>query len=204
MATVTSLLADDARKTTGEALSGRHLADPQSRGSLGACQAFPCHQQEQFTVGLRQPASAARSRPRSAQRQHRTGRRNVTNAHSPHRRVREPERLRPKHWANGSRNGRRDEHPAQPHRARSGCDFTLQVAIGRLFSAATRIEGAGPVESVWSVLKRSLANLVRRDLAQLTALAKTRLRRMQYRPGLLEGFLAGARLDLTPFCNPKN
>jgi transposase len=61
-----------------------------------------------------------------------------------------------------------------------------------------------PVESVWSVLKRSLANLVKRNLAQLTALAKTRLRRIQYRPGLLEGFLAGTRLDLTPFCNPKN
>jgi hypothetical protein len=26
---------------------------------------------------------------------------------------------------------------------------------------------------------------------------KTRLRRMQYRPALLEGFLAGTRLDLT-------
>ena len=61
-----------------------------------------------------------------------------------------------------------------------------------------------PVESVWSVLKRSLANLVRRDLAQLTALVKTRLRRMQYRPGLLEGFLAGTKLDLTPFYNPRN
>jgi hypothetical protein len=37
-----------------------------------------------------------------------------------------------------------------------------------------------------------------RGIAQLTALAKTRLRRMRYRPGLLEGFLAGTRLDLTP------
>ena len=61
-----------------------------------------------------------------------------------------------------------------------------------------------PVESVWSHLKRSLANLAKRDLAQLTALAKTRLRRMQYQPGLVEGFLAGTRLDLMPFCNPKN
>jgi len=61
-----------------------------------------------------------------------------------------------------------------------------------------------PVESVWSHLKRSLANLVKRDIAQLTALAKTRLRRMQYRPGLIEGFLAGTRLDLTPLCNPRN
>jgi DDE superfamily endonuclease len=61
-----------------------------------------------------------------------------------------------------------------------------------------------PVEGVWSVLKRSLANLVKRDIGQLTGLVKTRLRRMQYRAGLLEGFLAGTRLDLTPFCNPRN
>ena len=61
-----------------------------------------------------------------------------------------------------------------------------------------------PTESVWSNLKRSLANLAKRDIAQLTALVKTRLRRMQYRPGLLDGFLAGTRPDLTPFCNLRN
>jgi transposase len=61
-----------------------------------------------------------------------------------------------------------------------------------------------PVESVWSHLKRSLANLAKRDLAQLTALAKTRLRRMQYQPGLVEGFLAGTRLDPMPLCNLRN
>ena len=57
---------------------------------------------------------------------------------------------------------------------------------------------------MWSHLKRSLANLAKRDISQLTALARTRLKRMQYRPGLIEGFLAGTRLDLTPFCNPGN
>ena len=55
-----------------------------------------------------------------------------------------------------------------------------------------------PVEPAWSSLKRSLANLVKQDIGQLTALVKTRLRRMQYQPGLLEGFLAKPRLDLTP------
>jgi hypothetical protein len=35
------------------------------------------------------------------------------------------------------------------------------------------------------------------DISELTALVKTRLRRMQYRPGLLDGFLACTRLDLT-------
>ena len=58
-----------------------------------------------------------------------------------------------------------------------------------------------PVELVWSHLKRSLANLAKRNLAQLTALVKTRLRRMQYRPSLLDGFLASTGLDLTPFSN---
>jgi DDE superfamily endonuclease len=53
-----------------------------------------------------------------------------------------------------------------------------------------------PVEPVWSHLKRSLANLAKRNLAQLTALVKTRLRRMQYRPALLEGFLASSRVGL--------
>jgi hypothetical protein len=61
-----------------------------------------------------------------------------------------------------------------------------------------------PVEQVWSHLKRSLACLAKRNLAQLTALVKTRLRRMQYRPGLLDGFLASTRLDFSPFCNPHH
>ena len=59
-----------------------------------------------------------------------------------------------------------------------------------------------PVELVWSHLKRSLANLAKRNITQLTALVKTRLKRMQYRPALLSGFLASTGLDLTPFCNP--
>jgi len=58
-----------------------------------------------------------------------------------------------------------------------------------------------PVEPVWSLLKRSLANLAKRTLCELTALIKTRLRRVQYRPGILSGFLAKTRLDLGNFHN---
>ena len=76
-------------------------------------------------------------------------------------------------------------------------------ANSRLSNAACTIATI-PTESVWSLLKRSLANLAKRDIGQLTALVKTRLRRMQYRPGLLDGFLAGTRLDLTPFRNLRN
>ena len=58
-----------------------------------------------------------------------------------------------------------------------------------------------PVEGIWSSLKRSLANLARHTIGQLTVLIKTRLRQMQYRPGLLDGYLAGTGLDLTPLRN---
>lgn len=56
-----------------------------------------------------------------------------------------------------------------------------------------------PVEPVWSHLKRSLANLAKHTIAELTALVKTRLKRMQYHPGLLAGFLATTGLDFEPF-----
>ena len=56
-----------------------------------------------------------------------------------------------------------------------------------------------PVEPVWSHLKRSLANLTKHTLAELTALVKTRLKRMQYRAGLLAGFLASTGLEYGPF-----
>jgi transposase len=55
-----------------------------------------------------------------------------------------------------------------------------------------------PVEPVWSNLKRSLANLTKHSLAELTALVKTRLKRMQYRPALLAGFLASTGLEFGP------
>ncbi len=54
-----------------------------------------------------------------------------------------------------------------------------------------------PVEPAWSNLKRSLANLAKQGIGQLAALIKTRLKLMQYRPGLIDGFLAGTGLDLT-------
>jgi transposase len=75
------------------------------------------------------------------------------------------------------------------------------LTVYRLLSYAHELN---PVEQVWSHLKRSLANLAKRNLAQLTALIKTRLKRVQYRPGLLDGFVASTGLDLKPFCNLCN
>jgi transposase len=61
-----------------------------------------------------------------------------------------------------------------------------------------------PVGQVWSHLKDRWVNLAKRNLAQLTALGKTRLRRMQYRSALLEGSLASSKLGFSPFCNPHH
>ena len=70
-----------------------------------------------------------------------------------------------------------------------------RIGTGKLPAYAPELN---PVEPIWANLKRSLANLTKHDIHQLTALVKTRLRRMQYRPGLLEGFLAKPGLDLAP------
>jgi hypothetical protein len=44
---------------------------------------------------------------------------------------------------------------------------------------------------------RSLVDLTRQNIDQLVALVKARLTRMQYRPSLIDGFLANTGLDLS-------
>jgi len=62
---------------------------------------------------------------------------------------------------------------------------------------------ANPTENVWSSLKRSLANLTKQGIDQLVVLVKAQLKPMQYRPGLIDGFLAKTGLDLN-LCNLHN
>jgi hypothetical protein len=52
-----------------------------------------------------------------------------------------------------------------------------------------------PTENVWSNLRRGLANLAAGTVADLACTAKNRLKRMQYRPGLVDGFLAATGLS---------
>ncbi|MBL3668425.1 transposase [Streptomyces sp. M2CJ-2] len=54
-----------------------------------------------------------------------------------------------------------------------------------------------PDESVWASLKKTLVNLAACTTDELAALIRTRLKRMQYRPGLLDGFIAETGLVLT-------
>jgi len=61
-----------------------------------------------------------------------------------------------------------------------------------------------PVEGVWSAMKSGLVNLAKRDVDQLLKIVKSRLRRLQYRPATLAGFLAKTELDLEPLTSlPK-
>ncbi len=59
-----------------------------------------------------------------------------------------------------------------------------------------------PAEGVWAHLKKSLANLAACTTDQLAALARTRLKKMQYRPGLLDGFIAETGLAINPRPSP--
>jgi transposase len=47
-----------------------------------------------------------------------------------------------------------------------------------------------PVEHVWSHVKRGLGNLIVHGVDQLVAVVKNRLKRIQYRPELINAFLA--------------
>jgi putative transposase len=55
-----------------------------------------------------------------------------------------------------------------------------------------------PAEGVWANLRNGLGSLAACTTDELAALARTRLKKMQYRPGLLDGFIAETGLVLQP------
>ncbi|WP_432831321.1 transposase [Dactylosporangium sp. CA-092794] len=55
-----------------------------------------------------------------------------------------------------------------------------------------------PTEGVWSNLKRGLGNLAACSTDQLATIVRTRLKSMQYRPRLLDAFIAETGLALQP------
>ena len=54
------------------------------------------------------------------------------------------------------------------------------------------------VEGAWANMKNGLGNLAASNVDQLTAIIKNRLKSIQYRPGLIEAFLAQTGLTLEP------
>ncbi len=55
-----------------------------------------------------------------------------------------------------------------------------------------------PCEGVWANMKNGLGNLAACTAGQLTAIVRTRLKRIQYRPALINGFLGQTGLTLEP------
>ncbi len=55
-----------------------------------------------------------------------------------------------------------------------------------------------PAEGVWANMKNGLGNLSAASADQLAAIVKNRLKRIQYRPGLIDAFLGQTGLTLEP------
>lgn len=70
----------------------------------------------------------------------------------------------------------------------------------RVFLLPAYAPELNPLEGLWAHSKRSLANLVAGTIERLEALVRNRLKSVQYRPALLDGFIAetGLTLDLPP------
>ena len=65
----------------------------------------------------------------------------------------------------------------------------------RVYALPAYAPELNPVEKVWSHLKRGLANLAAGTVTNLATLAKTRLKKMQYTHGLVDGFFTGTGLS---------
>jgi transposase len=56
-----------------------------------------------------------------------------------------------------------------------------------------------PAEGIWSLLKRAIANFAAADLDSLVRIIKRKLKKIQYRPHLIDGCLAGTGLTIEPW-----
>ena len=56
-----------------------------------------------------------------------------------------------------------------------------------------------PAEGIWSLLKRSMANFAAADLDGLVRIVKRKLKKIQYRPHLIDGCLAATGLEIEPW-----
>ena len=56
-----------------------------------------------------------------------------------------------------------------------------------------------PTEGIWSLLKRAMANFAAADLDSLIRIVKRKLKKIQYRPHLIDGCLAGTGLTIEPW-----
>ena len=68
----------------------------------------------------------------------------------------------------------------------------------RVFQLPSYAPELNPTEGVWSLLKRSLADFAAADLDHLVKVTKRKLKKIQYRPHLIDGCLAATGLIIEP------
>lgn len=74
-------------------------------------------------------------------------------------------------------------------------DLTATRPWLRVYQLPTYAPELNPTETIWSQTKSGLTNLVVASITDIARLVKTRLKRMQYVPGLLDRHLAGTGLS---------
>jgi transposase len=68
----------------------------------------------------------------------------------------------------------------------------------RIFQMPSYAPELNPAEGIWSLIKRSLADFAAADLRHLTRVIKRKLKKIQFRPHLIDGCLTGTGLIIEP------
>ena len=86
------------------------------------------------------------------------------------------------------------------HLAPQLADFAAEnTAWLRVVQMPSYAPELNPAEGVWSLLKRSMANFAAANLDGLVRIIKRKLKKIQYRPHLIDGCLAKTGLTIEPW-----
>ena len=69
----------------------------------------------------------------------------------------------------------------------------------RIYRLPAYAPDLNPAEGIWSLLKRSIANFAAADLDGLVRIVKRKLKKIQYRPHLIDGCLTATGLTIEPW-----
>jgi hypothetical protein len=69
----------------------------------------------------------------------------------------------------------------------------------RVFQLPAYAPELNPAEGIWSLLKRATANFAAADIDALVRIVKRKLKKIQYRPHLINGCLASTGLVIEPW-----
>jgi transposase len=69
----------------------------------------------------------------------------------------------------------------------------------RIFQMPTYAPELNPAEGIWSLLRRAMGNFAAADLSGLVRIVKRKLKKIQFRPHLIEGCLTQTGLSIEPW-----